>query len=495
MDEGSTTTAPEIKHSTCPKADGIQGAEMRGSKLILPEDILYYIHALMSMRDAARAAVVSHEFRNSWKFYPRLIFDTETLGIDEDGCNNNEVTCDFDFISIVDHIMQNHSGIGVKTFRLRIEPCRNVDPSYVDRWLQRAITPGIEEFALQMPWPNKISYNFPSSLLSTERASSMQSFALSDCAFHSAAGVGFLSNLRNVALSSVHITGEELCGFISNSLALERLDLLSCHDIVRLKIPCLLSQLNFLQVEDCVMLEIIESSAPNLSQFNYLGRPIHISLGDPIHLRRIHMSSLDDSNMLYSASTKLPSIAPNLQTLLLTSTYEMVNTPMVHGKFIHLKYLEILLIKPSSSPDYDFCSLDSFLHGSPALETFTLRIELSAIRHDSILGCSDSNSVQPRRLSEHSHDSLKNVMITGFCSAKSMIELTKHILERAHSLERITLDTSRGHDDKSGNCSQMLEEDLVEAQRARLAIGRHLEEHVPSTVCLKVVEPCRMCVY
>lgn len=36
--------------------------------------------------------------------------------------------------------------------------------------------------------------------------------------------------------------------------------------------------------------------------------------------------------------------------------------------------MEILLIKPSSSPDYDFCALDSFLHGSPALETFTLRV-------------------------------------------------------------------------------------------------------------------------
>lgn len=124
-----------------------------------------------------------------------------------------------------------------------------------------------------------------------------------------------------------------------------------------------------------------------------------------------------------------------------------------------------------------------------------MRIALPAIRHDSILGCSDSNSVQPRRVSEHSHDSLKNVMITGFCSAKSMIELTKHILERAHSLERMTLDTSRGHDDKLGNCAQMLEEGLLEAQRARLAIGRHLEEHVPSTVRLKVVEPCSMCVH
>ncbi|RCV22803.1 hypothetical protein SETIT_4G249800v2 [Setaria italica] len=351
------------------------------------------------MRDAARAAGISRQFRQSWKFYRRLIFDIEALGINEDG-PVDEVTSDF--IRIIDHIMQNHSGIGVKTFRLRAVDCYNVQPSYVDRWLQCAITPGIEDFELLMPWLNKLEYNFPSSLLSTERGSSMKSFALSDCTFHSAAGVGCLSNLREVRLYSVHITGE---------------DLLSCYDIVRLKIPC---------------------------------RPIHISLGHPTQLRHIEMLSLHDSNMLYSASAKLPSIAPNLQTLFLTSNSEIANTPMVHGKFIHLKYLEIALIKPSSSPDYDFYSLDSFLDGSPALDTFTLR---------------------------------------------SMIELAKHILERAPSLEHITLDTSRGRDDKSGNCAQMLQEELVEARRARLAIGRHLEEHVPSTVSLKVVESCSTCVY
>nr|TKW22958.1 hypothetical protein SEVIR_4G262300v2 [Setaria viridis] len=372
-DDGATTSASETKGSPCQQGYTVQDAvEGGGSETILSE---------------------------SWKFYRRLIFDIEALGINEDG-PVDEVTSDF--IRIIDHIMQNHSGIGVKTFRLRAVDCYNVQPSYVDRWLQCAITPGIEDFELLMPWLNKLEYNFPSSLLSTERGSSMKSFALSDCTFHSAAGVGCLSNLREVRLYSVHITGE---------------DLLSCYDIVRLKIPCMLSQLKLLQVQDCGMLEIIESSAPNLFLFNYC---------------------------------QASSIAPNLQTLFLTSNSEIANTPMVHGKFIHLKYLEIALIKPSSSPDYDFYSLDSFLDGSPALDTFTLR---------------------------------------------SMIELAKHILERAPSLEHITLDTSRGRDDKSGNCAQMLQEELVEARRARLAIGRHLEEHVPSTVSLKVVESCSTCVY
>ncbi|KAK3134440.1 hypothetical protein QOZ80_6AG0549180 [Eleusine coracana subsp. coracana] len=288
-DDGSTTLMPEMKDSTCQKGNSAQGAEMTGFELVLPQDILCHIHALMPMKDAARAAGVSCGFRRSWESYPKLIFDIETL----------------------------------------------------------------ESFGHRS--------------------------------------------------------------------------------------------------------ENIQASNP------------------PV------------------ASTKLPFIAPNLQTLFLASHNEMVNTPMVSGKFIHLKYLEIVLIKPSCTLDYDFCSLVSFLDGSPALETFVLRIEVPAIRHDSILECSDSTSLHPRRISGHCHENLKNVMITGFCSAKSMIELTNHILERTPSLNCITLDTSRGHDDKAGNCSQMFEEDLMEAQRARLAIGRYLEQNVPSTVSLKLIEPCTMC--
>lgn len=53
---------------------------------------------------------------------------------------------------------------------------------------------------------------------------------------------------------------------------------------------------------------------------------------------------------------------------------QVVNTPMVLGKFIHLKYLDIVLVRPDRSLDYDFCSLVSFIDGSPALDTFILHV-------------------------------------------------------------------------------------------------------------------------
>jgi hypothetical protein len=32
--------------------------------------------------------------------------------------------------------MQNHSGMGVKEFRLQNNPCSTMEPSIVDRWIQ-----------------------------------------------------------------------------------------------------------------------------------------------------------------------------------------------------------------------------------------------------------------------------------------------------------------------------------------------------------------------
>lgn len=475
-------SAPEIEGWTCQKGDCVQDGRRSESEPILPEDILCQIHTLMPMRDAALASGVSWGFLRSWGCYPYLVFDIKTLGINEDARNIDETTSDF--ISRVDHIVTKHTGIGVKTFKLQTYPCDNVHPSYVDRWLNVAITPGIEEFELQMPWRNKIEYNFPCSLLSTERGRLMRSLFLDHCAFHPGVEVGCLSSLTSVHLSSVHITGEELCSFLSKSLALKQLDIYKCSDIVCLKIPYVLVQLTFLQVQGCVMLEMIESNAPNLSQFKYIGHPIHMSLGNALQLSHMQMMSTSESNMLYCTGTKLPSIAPNLQTLCLTSRDEKVNTPMLVGKFFYLKHLEVALIEPSLSPDYDFCSLVSFLSGSPALDTFILRVELPTIRHDSVLEYSDYNSYS-RHLLQHSHENLKNVMITGFCSAKSMVEFTNLIIELAPILECLTLDTSRGHErkiHKSTMCLHMFEEDLVEAQRARLAIERHVVGNVPSTV-------------
>ena len=54
------------------------------------------------------------------------------------------------------------------------------------------------------------------------------------------------------------------------------------------------------------------------------------------------------------------------------------------------------------------------------------------------------DSLDLRKMPEHSYNRLKSVNIVNFSSAKSLVELTCHILESTRSLECLTLDTTDG---------------------------------------------------
>lgn len=101
-----------------------------------------------------------------------------------------------------------------------------------------------------------------------------------------------------------------------------------------------------------------------------------------------------------------------------------------------------------------------------------------------------------RQMRELHHHSLKRVKIVEFSSAKSLVELTCHVLESVTSLECLTLEAPQSclrcwdPDNESGKCLPMHEDVLMEARRAVLAIRRHVEPKVPSTVELHVLEPC-----
>ena len=102
-----------------------------------------------------------------------------------------------------------------------------------------------------------------------------------------------------------------------------------------------------------------------------------------------------------------------------------------------------------------------------------------------------------RQLPEHLK--LKSVEIIGFRSAKMLVELTCCIVKSAVSLERLTLNTFDGFSRCSGEnnsdcrdvmCRPISKDELQEASRAVLAIKRYIEDLVPLTAKLTVVEPC-----
>ena len=80
-----------------------------------------------------------------------------------------------------------------------------------------------------------------------------------------------LRNLTSLSLHRVHVTDDELECFLSNSLALEKLHLSICGEIICLKIPRALQKLSSLTVSKCCWLRVIESKAANLSSLHFNG--------------------------------------------------------------------------------------------------------------------------------------------------------------------------------------------------------------------------------
>ncbi|KAL6603452.1 hypothetical protein ACP70R_043813 [Stipagrostis hirtigluma subsp. patula] len=453
----------------------------------LPQDIWCQIHSLMPIRDAARVACVSRAFLRSWRCHPYLVFSEAILGLDEDACGNDENARDF--TSIVDRILKNHSGVGVKTVKLHTASVYDKHDrshfDHLDSWLQSTVKRGIEELHLSLSRINAV-YNFPCSVLSDETGDSLRYLHIASCNFHPTVGLGCLRSLARLTLCMVYINGDELGYLLSNSLGLERLELRHCSGIICLKIPCL-QQLSYLEVLTCIELQVVESKAPNLSRFCFAGDlHVKLSLSGTLRIKKFERFC---SGAAFYARTELPSNMPNLETLTIHSQTEMVNTPMVPSRFLHLKLLTIAV----GGHTYDYFSLISFFVASPSLETFILNVGPERMERVSLF--EDPSDL--RKMPEHRHDKLKRVQIINFTSVKSLVELVCQILESTTSLECLTLDTTHGAPrcsvNKSGKCLSISKDALMGAHRALMAVETFIKSKVPSAVELNVLEPCNRC--
>ncbi|XP_052157392.1 uncharacterized protein LOC127775121 isoform X1 [Oryza glaberrima] len=491
--DGSVASLAKRTGSPCQQEDDYEGAKtMTNPWTFLPEDIWYHIHSLLPLKDAARTACVSRTFLRSWRYRPNLVFTDAKLGL-SGLSESDEVTKELN--EKVDLIMKNHSGIGLRTFGL--EYYNLVDASYLDRWLQIAVTPAIEELILMFfPEIKAKYYDFPFSLLFDRGGNSIKHLRLSYCAFRPTTSLNFLQRLH---LFEVRITGDELGCLLSNSFALEQLKLTHCKELNYLKIPCVLQRLSKLTVFGCTTLQVIEIKAPNLSTFDYDGNLAGLSDGGLLPVKNLHLSSFYQHHTIQYTCAKLPSVAPTIETLTIFSESERFNTQISPVRFLHLKCLTISLniYRGGFSPSNDYLSLAYFLDASPVLEIFTLTVSQTRMKHHVI----SEDSSYLRQMPGHRHVNLKNVKIIGFCSAKSMVELTCHIIENATSLECLTLDTicddyenpDRLSVHEIGECSPICRQMIMEAKNALLAIERYIVGKVPSTVRLDVLKPCSWC--
>ncbi|CAL5014503.1 unnamed protein product [Urochloa decumbens] len=466
----------------------------------LPEDIWCLIHSLMPLRDSARSACVSGTFLRSWRCRPILTFNEETLGLKKKEGQKSDIAKAF--ASRVDCILKNHLGTCVKILEIVILDYYKVNACHLNSWLKSAIRPGIEEVTILLPAKQIPEYIFPCSMFVDGCGNSIRYLHLSYCTLRPTVEFDHLRSLTKLHLFEVLITGDELGCLISSSFSLEELELRCCWELFCLKIPFWLERFSCLRVDECNKLQVIESTAPNLSTVEFFGEPVQLMFGESSQVKNLMLEYSFEPNAVNYAITKLPSIAPHLETLILYSTCERVNTPIVADKFLHLKHLDIYIGDDDDEPVafvYDYLSLVAFFDASPALESFTLCVDPDDMKHDSVLG--DTSSI--RQIPRHSHDRLKKVQVNGFFSAKSMFELICHIIETATSLESLMLDciygeemgdgTARCSASKFGKCRRRSKRMVLEAHKALSVINKYIVGRIPSAVKLSVGKPCSRC--
>ncbi|WVZ87417.1 LOW QUALITY PROTEIN: hypothetical protein U9M48_034053 [Paspalum notatum var. saurae] len=128
-----------------------------------------------------------------------------------------------------------------------------------------------------------------------------------------------------------------------------------------------------------------------------------------------------------------------------------------------------------------------------------MQVNQDDMKHASAFG----DGFHVRQIPGHKHSRLRKVQINGFCSAKSMVELTCHILENATPLESLTLDTiiDQFADGDGAVSAQnvdvgmwpILVDMVLEEHKALRVVNMYIVGRVPPAVKFNVWEPCSRC--
>ncbi|XBI96841.1 hypothetical protein VPH35_033063 [Triticum aestivum] len=277
---------------------------------------------------------VSQSFLWSWRHHPNLILSRETLGLGV-------------------HAYGETASTAVRKLILRLVPyCGAKDRDNVDKWLEKAVTQGIEELTLTLLMSNHRKYEFPHKLLWNGLGDSLHYLYLSSCSMKE---LRLEASLTKLELLMVRITGDELCCLLSSSSALQQ-------------IPYHLQRLTHMKVGDCSKLRVIESKAPNLSS------TIQVSLGGALQVKNLHMNSTEFG--CYTQA-KLASSMPSR---------EMINSPTRSSKLANLNSVAISFEEIPFARNFDCSSLASIFGAALTLEALISHVSNELMHHVLIFG-------------------------------------------------------------------------------------------------------------
>jgi len=407
----------------------------------LPDEILADILSLLKMKEAGRSSVLSHRWRDLWKFTSSLNFDaSKTL---------------------------------LKVFGRKHEPERSKYVAWVNQVLKLHLCPSLDEFRVGFYLDSRnscdidewINFVIPKrvKILEIDLHSSSFDTRYTQCylCFKSPSNLSSIKCLTSLSLGHVNVRGELIEYFLSNCPNLEQLRMFCLDQIVNLNVSGPSLQLKHLEIFRCELLESLEFCAPKLVTFKYFGQTsIRLSLGSLPLLAELDIGAARDHQATY-ALVPFSSYLSQIETLNLHTWLpkEYMEIPRI----VELTKLKHLILDFDNYYGSRFPCFTSLVEAAPSLHKLTIKWS-SSVRSRAILS---------KTLTPHPHEFLKDVEIFGFVDRK----LVMRLLQNAINLEKITIDPYHPSD----KC-----EKSKEKERARKRAHK-LRERFPSGVKLIVL--------
>ncbi|KAJ4851237.1 hypothetical protein Tsubulata_046662 [Turnera subulata] len=374
------------------------------------DDILACILSRLTMKEAARTSVLSTRWMSLWTSYSgRLDFDglsrlsklaliqlpSSALPTERDG-----------FVMWVNQELRSYRAPFVDELRV----CFNLTieaRSAIDTWVDFAIEKRVKNLDLNLagnPQCRAVFYPFPSKLLA-------------------------YSSLRELHLTWVDVSGENLEAVLSSNPSLEVLSVTKSFSLTRLKVSGSSLKLKFLQISLCFNLKAFEISAPNIESFEYVGPTIPNPFKHVPHLQEFSVRG-EYGCYVMEHMDEISSSIPQLQWF--TGDWVPPSyVPIKAGSLTSLKHLE-LFVDFTEVRD-DLASLSILLIALPSLYRLVIKVALA-----------EQLSRKMRELkSEDSLGSLKIVEVIGFCGFVSDVEFLLYVFKNASGLEKLILNPSR----------------------------------------------------
>ncbi|CAO2186848.1 unnamed protein product [Urochloa humidicola] len=269
----------------------------------LPEGIQTIILWLLPLKEAARISLVSRRWRMIWRQHPNLCFDaTKIRSKDKDHVKRAK------FIKTVNSVIQQHSGRGLKSFRIRCG-LREESSDHIDGWIRFATAAKAKIIDINM-WSKKYFgefYRFPLDALGAQDGPFIRSLFLTDVSIEPHLNTCGLTKIRRLILHSVQIMGD-LADLLSNCSSLEDLQLIACIGRTDLNIPHQLDKLRHLLISH-MYVQMICFHVTGLAHFEYKGNVIPIVLHGCSKLEKASIKFERDDKALDHAFTAIPSIS------------------------------------------------------------------------------------------------------------------------------------------------------------------------------------------